>query len=63
MTTNLKRGVQRFSGWLSKNRDENPRMHALLMGASSGDEVVEQLKDLNFQPIADFRNIYSYLSL
>ena len=31
--------------------------------ASSGDEVVEQLKDLNFQPIADFRNIYSYLSL
>ena len=30
---------------------------------SSGDEVVEQLKDLNFQPLADFRNMYSYLSL
>ena len=30
---------------------------------SSGDEVVEQLKDLNFQTIADFRNTYSYLSL
>ena len=24
-------GLQRFSGWLSKNRDENPRMRALLM--------------------------------
>ena len=24
--------VQQFSGWLSKNRDENPRMRALLVG-------------------------------
>ena len=25
-------GVQGFSSWLSKNRDENPRMRALLVG-------------------------------
>ena len=33
------------------------RFHVLaehVYTASSGDEVVEQLKDLNFQPIADF---------
>ena len=32
VTTDLKNPVQGFSSWLSKNRDENPRMRALLVG-------------------------------